>query len=258
MTQTFLMQPAGQSKTNPSPPTGTRLVSVAQLRTEGLAGMTIRWRRDWPLSFIDQSLSRVEQAGKAATLIVCSGDRSNPATESQLATWERLWAKLGDKYADVPRLTHIHCSGCTPQGKSEEPHWEDVDARVYDGLTRMVDAVARAFPRQNIIQAISLKDPPAMRGLIDHGISVARGRFIAKHNAWSAKMSVDAGQNELLVYAAKHGADIAVEQLCDSTEARYGGTWKQGVAKLASVEKRAGKACVYRGVYFKDLPRIGT
>ena len=39
--QTFALQPAAQSKTDLSPPTGNRLVSVAQLNLPGINGLTV-------------------------------------------------------------------------------------------------------------------------------------------------------------------------------------------------------------------------
>ncbi len=243
--ETFALQP-GDGRT----------LTVAQIQKAD--GLTIRFHRSDPRSFVDQSIARAKKAGKFYTLLCMGGDVFDPTTDKNVSAAVAEAALLGDRYASDQSCWGVHCAGCTPyHGASEEMHWGKPMARAaIDGNNRIIAAYAKAFPKQKILLAIAGDDPAAMRELIDYGIKTAPGRFLAKQNAWSAKMQVDAPQNQLLVYAGQHGAAIGFEPLCGSNESRFGGTWAQATAKGNAVAKKAGVPVIYQAVYPPDLGNI--
>lgn len=243
-------------KGDTDPPVGSRLISLEQLKP--IDGLTIRYRRNWATSFIDGCIKTVKKAAKHYTLLAMSGDNRQPWTESNVAAYSNLARRLGGLYARDPDCLGVHVTGCTPQGVSEEPHWDQVTPQIESAMRKLFAAWATNFPAQTLIMAISLKDPPAMRRLIDYALDVAHGRLLVKHNALSAKMAVDAPQNELLVYAAKRGAQIGFEMLSGSNEERFGGTWAEAMANKAAIERACGVGACYEAVYPGDLELAGN
>lgn len=230
-----------------------RTLSLAQLRLPGVDGETIRFTRSTPMAFLDARVADCHVAGKPYTLLCKSGDAPRPWEDANVHAWELTAAKLGARYAVDDLCIGVHWTGCT--SASEEPHWTITEA-IFAAEKRLGTAWARAFPRQVIIKAIAGDDPSGMRRIIDLGLIVAPHRILIKQNAWSAKMRIDAPQNELLVYAGQHGASIGFEPLCSSGESRFGGTWAQATAKGSEVAKRGRVGIGYQAVYPPDLGRL--
>lgn len=254
----FALQPAAHSPGKTDIPRGDRLIDLAEMRTAGVDGTTVRWRRTWPLSFIDQCEARVAQAGDVWTLLACSGDSSDPSSEANLRSWDATITLLAAEFGDDPRLWGVHVTGCSPLGTSEELHWErPISAKVEAANKRLITRWAAAFPRQKILLAISLKDPACMERLIKHGLSVAPGRFLVKHNAMKASTSLDAPQNKLVASAGRQGAMIGFEMVGSTLESRFGGTFQQMQAKADAVAKSASKPLSYMAIYPPDLGKIG-
>jgi hypothetical protein len=255
MTLTFALQPAAASKSDLSPPRGNRLITDAELRL--VDGLTIRYRRHWPLSFVAENVARCRGAGKLYTLLVVGGDVKDPAGSSHLLRLEQLIEKLGAAYASDPLCWGVHC-GLPPYGHSEELFWgKPMPAKAITANSRIMAAWLKAFPGQMQLLAGSANDPQAMRQLIAHGVGIAGERFVYKINSLSAKTATTGwAGTDLIVDAAKVGASIGFEMLDNSSAARFGGTWQQAMAKKAAIEKRAGVKTSYLAVYKGDLAKV--
>lgn len=253
---TFALQPAAQSKTDLSPPTGARLITPAELSLAD--GLTIRYRRHWPLSFVEENVARCRKAGKLYTLLVVGGDVKDPTKESHLRSLEQLINTLGYQYASDPLCWGVHC-GLPPEGHSEELFWgKPMPSKAITANKRIIATWGAAFPSQRMLLAGSANDPAAMRQLIAYGIT-APDRFVYKINSLSAKTTTTGWVGtDLVVEAAKAGAGVGFEMLCGSNESRFGGSWSQAMAKKAAIEKRAGKQSAYLAVYRGDLAKLGA
>ena len=256
--ETFALQPGAQSDTDLSQPKGGRLISLSQMNLPGIDGTTIRYRRPWGRSFIDGCVKTVNQASDKWTLLVCSGDVTYPTAESNLREWELLISELGQKHASDLSLWGVHITGCTPKGTSEELHWTTITPAIEAADKRMIDAWARNFPGKKLLFAIGNKDDAGMKRLIKYAVARAPGRVVVKHNAMKADTNINANHNQLVIWAAKNGAEIGFELVGSTLESRFGGTYKQMMAKVAQVEKLAGKKVSYLAPYKPDLAKVGA
>lgn len=268
MTLTFALQPASHGDNDINPPKGTRLITVAEMKL--VDGVTIRYRRHWPLSFIEENVARCRQQKKLYTLLVVGGDEADPTKEAHLQKIEALIKTLAAKYAADPLCWGVHVTGCSQQkkpatktkpheGHSEELFWgRPMPAKVLDANIRLINAWANAFPRQQILLAGSANDPAAMQRLINQGILAAPQRFAYKINSLSPKTAVTGwAGTDLIVEAARLKANIAFEMLQPSNHSKFGGTWQQMLDKKAALEKRAGRKAIYVAVYKPDLAKAG-
>ncbi len=283
----FALQPAMHGSDPKVAPYGSRLIDLNEMNLPGVAGTTVRVRRQWAnggLTFTDQCRARVNQAGDVWTLLVVGGDTQQPWTEASLLGWERTILSYSARYAADTRLVAVHVTGGSPQGTSEELHWDKpISLAVENANKRLIGQWAAAFPRQSIILAISLKDPECMKRLIVHGLKVAPSRFLVKHNAMKAASELNAGQNNLVSWACSHGAMGGYEMVGSTLESRFiqsgnplrnrplelefGGPsygtnptrWLQiALDKSRFVTGRGGKPLSYWGVYPPDLAKIGA
>jgi hypothetical protein len=253
---TFALQPAAQSKTDLSPPRGNRLITPAELKL--VDGLTIRYRRHWPLSFIEENVARCRAAGKLYTLLVVGGDVKDPAGSSHLLRLEQLIATLGAKYATDPLCWGVHC-GLPPYGHSEELFWgKPMPAKALTANVRIIRAWTAALPNQVKLLAGSANDAKAMLDLIDFCQRETVGQFVYKINSLSAKTDLEWLGVRLVVEAGKLDALIGFEMLCGSNESRFGGTWSMAMVNKRAIEKRAGKKTAYLAVYKPDLAKAGA
>jgi len=255
---TFALQPASNSQSALDPPKGTRLISLEEMNLPGIDGTTIRYRRNWPLSFIDGCVKTVNRANDKWTLLVCSGDVTYPTAESNMREWESLIAELGQRYASDLTLWGVHLTGVTPKGTSEERHWSTITPAIEAADKRMIDAWARNFPGKKLLFAIGNKDDAGMKRLITYAMQRAPGRVVVKHNAMKASTSINANHNQLVIWAGKQGAEIGFEMVGSTLESRFGGTYQQMMQKVAQVEKLAGKKVSYLAPYKPDLAKVGA
>lgn len=253
-------QPFGNFALQPGQESEGRQISAAQLKLKGVDGLTVRWRRAWPLSFIDGCQSRVKQSGDVWTLLPMGGDSSAPTSEANIREWEQLYKTLGAEYGNDPNLCGFHVSGCTPfKGASEEQHWgKPMPPAAIAGNKRLLKAAATSFPNQTIIFAIAGDDPAAMKQLISYGMTVAPGRFLVKHNAMKASTQISAAQNQLVIYAGQHGAMVGFEMAAASDGGSRVGSLSASIAKANQVAKLAGRPLSYLAVYPPDLSRLGS
>lgn len=261
----FALQPGHPDVLKPN---SSRLVSDAQLRLPQVKGLTIRFRRDWPLSFVESQVERCRKIGKPYTLLLMSGDIAEPWRAPTVASYRMHSIRLSKLFADDPLCWGVHVTGCTPgppsgktNGTSEELHWKPMTDVVQKANRQLFLAWSAGFPLQNLLWAISIKCPVECRELIDFAIANRSAkRVLIKHNAASAKMNVEAAHNDLLVYADSKGARIGFEMLCETQSAkgrkRFGGTLRQGLAKIGAVAKRAGSEVDYLAVYPPDLEGV--
>lgn len=251
----FALQPGAQDPDARilEPPKGNRLISVAQLNTPGIDGMTVRYRTHWPLKFIDESVARVKQAGDRWTLLVCSGETPWPTLESNVQAWGKLIDELGRKYAADMSLWGVHLTGCTPQNVSEERHWQTITPAIEAADKRLITAWARAFPGKKLLFAIGNKDDAGMKRLITHAVQRAPGRVVVKSNAMKSDTKIAANHNQLIVWAAKNGAEIGFEM------ARADSNWPKVKANIAAIERQGGKRILYLAPYPNkyDLTQAG-
>jgi len=78
--QTFALQPAAQGDGDLSQPRGSRLITLSQMNLPGIDGTTIRTRKTWPWSFVDNCAATARQAGDMWTWLPCGGDERDPKT----------------------------------------------------------------------------------------------------------------------------------------------------------------------------------
>lgn len=267
----FLLQPAGQSSTDLSPPNASRRINVAELKSRHAAGMTIRLRREWKnptaLDFLAECVARCRDLGKLYTILVVSGDVDAPTAETHLVARERFIDRLAALYAADPLCWGVHA------GVSYAPHSEelfgDKNKRLSPAMIaanqRLIKYTAQAFARQVIITAGAANDPAAMRQIFRYGIAVAPGRYLYKNNAMSAKSPVDWASNVLVIEAMKLGARGGFEMLCGSNESRFkdpkdktpqSQLYAKAMAVVAEIEKRAGKKIDYLAPYRADFGRL--
>jgi hypothetical protein len=252
----FALQPAAQSKTDLSPPRGNRLITPAELKL--VDGLTIRYRRHWSLSFIEENVLRCRDLGKLYTLLVVGGEVKDPTAASHLNSLEKLIAVLGSKYADDPLCWGVHC-GLPPKPHSEELFWgKPMPGKAMEANWRTIRAWTKAFSDQVKMIAGSANDVKAMLDLMEFGQEESSGQFLYKINSLSAKLDTDWVGARLISEAAKLGLFIGFEMLCGSNESRFGGTWAKAMANKAAIEKRAGKKTNYLAVYKADLAKAGA
>jgi hypothetical protein len=259
----FALQPGSHNVKNLAPPRAGRLVTVAQLNLPGIEGMTVRGRRwdksekPWPLiPFIDSCQATVKKAGDRWTLLICSGDQADFTKGSNVAVWERLIAQLGERYGDDPFLWGVHLTGASPFGVSEERHHKITPA-IEAADKRLIVAWAKAFRDKKLLLAIGNKDDAGMKRLVKFAVDIAPGRVVVKHNSMKANTSISANHNQLVIWAAKNGAEIGFEMVGSTKESRFGGTYPQMMAKVAQVEKLAGRKVSYLATYVPDLAKVG-
>lgn len=255
---TFALQPAAQGDGDLSQPRGSRLITLSQMNLPGIDGTTIRYRRQWGRSFIDDCVKTVGRASDKWTLLVCSGDVSYPTAESNIREWEAMIAELGQKYASDLSLWGVHITGCTPKGTSEELHWSTITPAIEAANKRLIDAYAQNFPGKHLLIAMGNKDIPGMKRLIGYAVARAPGRVIVKTNAMKPGANVNAAHIQLLIWSAKVGANIGFEPNQPSNHPKFDGTWAQFVAKQKEIERLAGKPFLYKAIYPGDLAKVGA
>jgi len=255
--KTLALQPAAQSKNNATAPTGNRLITDAELKLPGVDGVTIRYRRGWDIDFIAQNVARCRKLNKLYTLLVVGGEVKNPLTESHLSGLEKLIGQLGKLYAKDSLCWGVHCA-VPPYDHSEELFWgKPMPAGAIRANQRIITRWNIEFPMQMKLLAGSANDVAAMQTLIEGGVDeCGPDRFLYKINSISAKLDLTWSGVGLLVWAAAYGAQIGGEMLDASTASRFGGTWKQAMAKVAAIEKKAGKKFAYLAPYRQDLKNL--
>ncbi len=263
----FALQPAAQSSSDQSPPRGNRLITIPEMKLPGVAGVTIRIRRQWEWQFTVDCVARCRDLGKQYTLLVIGGDVQNPYHPDHITSRERFAAKLAAAFGEDSLLWGVHAS-LPPTGHSEELFGKPMQPSVIEKNQKFIKFHADAFPaRINVLTAGSGNDPSAMRQIIRYGISVAPGRFLYKNNAMSAKSPVSWVSNQLVVEAMKAGARGGFEMLCGSNEARFrdrndrtpaAKLYAKAMATVAEIERLAGKKIDYLAPYKYDLPKLGA
>lgn len=260
--ETFALQPGAHDPsvkpaTKLQPPRDGRLVSLKQMNLPGVDGTTIRTRKHWKWSFLDNCVDTVHKAGDKWTWLPCGGDEQNPLSAANLAAREKLYRDGAARYAKDPSLTDVHAF-VSPYSRSEEGFWgKKMPPEAKAAQKRFILLCATLFPTQRIIWTGSAEDPAANREIIAYGVKVAPGRFGYKMNAMNPKDNFGWSGTSLLIDAAKMGANICFEAVQPSKHQDFGGTWPQFVAKVKEVERRAGKRFTYKAIYPEDLARAG-
>jgi hypothetical protein len=259
----YALQPGGQSKDDPSPPRGGRLISESDLRLEQVVGLTIRMRPNWSnyLNFAEDSIARCEKTNTPFTLLMMGGGTTNPWSSVNLENYEKLARSLGKAFATHPLCYGVHVTGCSPQGVSEELHWKaaNTPTGVVQTNRELIDIWGTEFPIQTLLLAIGGGNPSAMQQIIDYGISRYKDRFLVKHNSLKTGTSLDADHNQLVQYAVKKGTMGGFEMVGASNEERFGGGGimagiAQGVKLLRSTSYDPKQA--YYAVYPTDLQAL--
>lgn len=243
------------------PDTENRIVSIAQLRLQGVGGLTIRIHRNTSDKFTADSIARVKAAGDKYTLLVMSEEKT--PTEASVKTLEALIAKLGAKYGNDPDCWGVHGT-VTPPKRSDEAHGHSEElycgtpmpAAYENANKRAIVAWAKAFPKSHIILAVTPQDQPAQKRLIDYLVAWAPDRSVVKVNTLSAKSEPTAAHFGLQKYAVSKGADVGFEMLQPSVSPKFGGTWKQAMDKKAAIETVVGREAIYCAPYPPDLGKL--
>ncbi len=255
--QVAALQPGNDGALKPLGQRGSTRITEAELRLPSVDLLTIRTRKNWPASVLDQCVATAKKTGDRWTWLPMGGDESNPLSATSLAAREKLYRDTGAKYGLDPTLYAVHA--CVPPfDHSEECFYgRPMPRNAIEAQKRIIAVAAVAFPTAKIIWAGSANDPAANLEIIRYGVKAAPGRFVYKMNAMSPKPNLTWAGNTLLVDAAKLGADIAYEALQPSNHEKFGGTWPQFVAKVKEIERRAGKQFVYEAIYRIDLAKVG-
>ncbi len=255
----FALQPGSDDVL---PANSSRRISEAQLRYAGIDGVTIRARPHWDyIPFYKSCLDRCAKTGDKATLLLMGGITANPWAESNLTAYEAAAAKMGAAFANHPNVVGIHVTGCSPSGVSEELHWKPGDNRAYIAANkRLMDAWAKAFPKQTVLLAIGGGDPAGMNEIVDYGLSKYKGRLLVKNNSMKAGTTLTASHNRIVVEAGKRGAMIGWEAVGSTLESRFGGTLQQAFNNVYVLESQAGKprGASYRAWYPPDIHMVGS
>jgi hypothetical protein len=253
----FALQPGSDDVL---PANSSRRISEAQLRYAGIDGVTIRARPHWDyIPFYKSCLDRCVKTGDKATLLLMGGVTATPWAESNLTAYEAAAAKMGVAFSQHPNVVGIHVTGCSPSGVSEELHWKPGDNRAYIAANkRLIDAWAKAFPKQTILLAIGGGDPAGMTEIINYGVPKYGSRLLIKHNSMKASTTLTAAHNVLVVNAGKKGASIGWEMVGSTKEARFGGTYDQMYSNVNTLTTQAGKAIGQRYLahYPPDLEKL--
>jgi hypothetical protein len=244
-----------------------RSYSAADLRLEAVTGGTIRFRRPWVMkeggfdwSFIDQYVDMHSSAGKPYTLLCMGGDHPKPWLSENIVPYMELMEAAAERYLDDRLLVGWHITGCSPQGVSEELHWENgkFTDEILGACQSLTKEAARYFHRCDILQALSGKDRSGrIEKLVEYGASVAPGRYLVKSNAAKA-IEIDAWHNQRVVNSAKdarvrYGSEPAGSYYYES--ARMGpGTVNDMINQSREMARRAGKnpADAYVAIYWPD------
>lgn len=255
--QTAALQPGNDGAKIPLGKRGSTRITEAELRLPGVDLLTIRTRKTWSDSVLDQCVATAKKTGDRWTWLPMGGDETSPLSASNLAAREQLYRDVGRKYGLDPTLYAVHAF-VAPSGHSEECFYgRPMPRAAIEAQKRIVTVAAVAFPSAKIIWTGSANDPNANLEIIRYGVKAAPGRFVYKMNAMSPKDNLGWAGNTLLVDAAKLGADIGFEALQPSNHPKFGGTWSQFVAKVKEIERRAGKRFVYKALYRFDLAKAG-
>jgi hypothetical protein len=261
----FALQP-GSPSDKVGPPSQNRRITLAQLKSPELAGVTIRLRHTWAdyIGFVEESAERARRAGKLYTILLMGGV-AQPWLAKHVRLWEKHAMALASRFAADPACWGVHVTGGSYTSHSEELHgggYTDQFARCNE---QFIDLWSALFPRQSLLLAISGeeskfdfpdKPSPVMERLIRYGVKRVGARFIAKHNAMAAKSVATAGHNELVKFCESIGGRYGFEMLCDSALSRWGGTLQQGANAMKAVAQAAGSPATYAAWYPPDLPRL--
>lgn len=255
--QTAALQPGDEAAKKPLGQKGSTRITEAELRLPNVDLLTIRTRKTWPDSILDQCVATSKKTGDRWTWLPMGGDEANPLSAPNLVSREQLYRDVGRKYGTDPTLYAVHA--CVPPYKHSEEcfYGRPMPRAAIEAQKRIISVAAVAFPKAKIIWTGSANDPIANLELIRYGVKAAPGRFVYKMNAMSPKDNLGWAGNTLLVDAAKAGADIGFEALQPSNHPNFGGTWPQFLAKVREIERRAGKRFVYQALYHYDLSRAG-
>jgi hypothetical protein len=260
----FALQPGAQSQDNPSPPTGSRLITEEELRLPRVNGLTSRSRNHWDyVAFHRADIERCRRTGDVVTLLHMGGLSSTPWDATNMAKYEQAAARMGAAFNGESLIVGVHITGCSPPGVSEELHWKPGDNRAYIAANKkLIDVWGKAFPRSNIalLHAIGGGDPVGMREIIAYGQARYPSRYLVKHNSMKAGTTLTAAHNQLVAEAGRKGSMIGFEAVGGTNESRFGGTLQQAFSNVYEIERQAGKARgqSYRAWYKPDLRTLGS
>jgi hypothetical protein len=221
-----------------------REVFINDIMLPKVEGMALRFRGDWirptaskwDFSFIDRCVARMEKANKPFSLLPMSGDSTAQWLVDSLPSSEKLndaplpWSprnieyvvavyeELGKRYNKHQLCKHVHITGGTRGGTSEEMHPDPKwglknDGRIIGAYEDFIDAAARSFTTQTLWLAISGQKAARgyVNGIVEFGIKELGGRFGVKNNALKSDTSLSADHNTIVVNAAKRGTKMGFE-----------------------------------------------
>jgi hypothetical protein len=160
-----------------------------------------------------------------------SGESAKPWLADNLKKWKGLYNRIVQEFATDPHFAMLHLAGVTPSGTSEELHWpKPMSKEVEAAILEIYDHVISIVPKDlYVCHAISLKDPAAMRRIVDHCRKFTQP-YLVKHNqlAYAAVGTTPSGwlnapQNRLWVELVKlSGVDGGFEPLGSTLENKNG------------------------------------
>ena len=261
-TKMFYLQPGGTN----TAPSKSRL-ATPEILTKYNLNLTIRFRSEWGLLFVDRCVEVCHKAGVKYTLLAQSGEAEKPWLLSNITKYAKLADTLSKRYGDDPSLYGVHITGCTPYSVSEELHWRDRATNKYNQVTPTVEAAnIKLFNAFNIafgekcllLWAIAPGAPSTMRRLMEYVYEHRHiDQMLFKHNSLKDGTNATAPQMQLLEFAAQElGFKYGFEPACSVVDypERYEGSYKDMVTKvLDPFTRQVGKPNSYLAVYPPDI-----
>lgn len=258
----FALQPgAHDPPDNMGPPTGSRLISVAELSHPNVVGLTIRMRPGWDyVPFAEQCVNTCEQANRLFTLLMIAGGSQTPWDPAHKQIYINAADKLSDAFDGHPLLAGVHVTGGSNPGTSEELHWKKPMPRQAVALNKeLIEVWHNAFPDYIKLLAIGGGAPDEMREIITHGgVVCGEDRFLVKHNSMKANTEVNATHNQIVKQAAADGYLAGFEMVCGTNDyVRFGSkNPMDGVNKGKQVLAPYSPQKAYWAMYPEDLDAL--
>jgi hypothetical protein len=211
--------------------------------------------RDW--SVVDGFVAQARRLNKPYTLLFMATGR-DPFEPVGYKFFDSIFYEAYARYGSDPLYVGLHPAGgsapgdnpatADDEGASEEQHWGRAPwpRKVIDLQKRRLTQAAASHPDKAILWANGLNDTNASMEVIRHGLAVAPGRVIFKHNAMKASTKLTAPQNRLVVEAGKLGAWPGWEMVGvydgPSPTSRFGGTWGRMLQNVDALTRESRHA----------------
>jgi hypothetical protein len=233
------------------------MISVDNLKTPGIVGMTIRVQPVWPRRFAAECSSRAIQAHDDFTLLIMGGFSQLPTSDCNIAYRVNIINAYADDFlrnADRNYLAAVHLPTVTPYGGASEELYcgNPIPKPFFDANRVMIDATLAAFPRQTMMMALTGQDVASQLKLVQYALKKAPGRILCKINSLGPQTTMTAPQVKLLIQACQLGAMLGFEFRGPLSSADFA----KAVAIGRKIGAKAGRDVMYWGTYPGNLKDV--